>query len=104
MAGAQFFCFPSLYEGFGMPVLEAMACGTPVLCANNSSLAEIAGNAALLIDPHSEENISAGLEKLYIDETLRTELRGKGLDRIMDFSWGKSSEALYAVYKEVSGE
>jgi glycosyltransferase involved in cell wall biosynthesis len=104
MQGALFFCFPSLYEGFGLPVLEAMACGTPVLSSNNSSLAEIAGNAALLVDPLSEESIAGGLERLFLDESLLEELRKKGLERVRDFSWSKASSALYALYKEVSGE
>jgi glycosyltransferase involved in cell wall biosynthesis len=104
MKGARFFCFPSLYEGFGMPVLEAMACGTPVLSSNNSSLAEIAKDAALLVDPLSEENIAWGLERLFLDEALPAELRKKGLERVEHFSWSKAAESLYALYKEVSGE
>jgi glycosyltransferase involved in cell wall biosynthesis len=101
MAGARCFCFPSLYEGFGMPVLEAMACGTPTLTSRNSALTEVAGDAALLADAFSVESIADALEKLCFDETLRAELRQKGLERAERFSWRKAAELLHTIYKEV---
>src|SRR5207253_9529655 len=69
--GAAVFAFPSLYEGFGLPPLEALACGTAVLCANTSSLPEVVGDAALLVDPSSVAGIAAGLERLLDDHALR---------------------------------
>jgi len=100
-SAALAFLFPSLYEGFGMPVLEAMACGTPVLTSNNSSLPEVAGDAALLVDPHSTEEISQGMVRLANDASLREELRARGLDRARDFSWEQSAATTLDVYRQV---
>jgi glycosyltransferase involved in cell wall biosynthesis len=104
LAGASVFCFPSLYEGFGLPVLEAMACGVPVLTANGSALPEVAGEAALLVDPFSVEEIARGMERLCFDEPLRTALRAKGLERVKRFTWERTAAALYALYQEVADE
>jgi glycosyltransferase involved in cell wall biosynthesis len=89
LSGALAFVFPSLYEGFGMPVLEAMACGAPVLAANTSSLPEVAGDAALLVDPTDSGAIAAGLARLAGDAALRAELRERGLARAAQFTWDR---------------
>jgi glycosyltransferase involved in cell wall biosynthesis len=85
--GAEALVFPSLYEGFGLPILEAMACGTPVVTANVTAMPEIAGGAALLVDPTSVEQIAKTMERLVSDTTLRQQLRHKGLMRSAEFSW-----------------
>lgn len=87
LAGAQAFVFPSLYEGFGMPVLEAMACGTPVITSTMSSLPEVAGDAALLVDPLDTDAIARAIMRLFDDENLRTDLRWRGLARVRQFTW-----------------
>ncbi|NJK79434.1 MAG: glycosyltransferase family 4 protein [Chloroflexaceae bacterium] len=89
LSGAQAFVFPSLYEGFGMPVLEAMACGTPVLTSTISSLPEVAGEAALLVDPLSTDVIAGGLARLLNDAALRDTLRDKGLLHAARFTWAR---------------
>lgn len=89
VAGAEVFVLPSLYEGFGLPVLEAMACGTPVAAADNSSLTEIVGEAGLLFDAYSSQNLAEVLKKVLESDKLRDDLRHKGLGRVKDFSWEK---------------
>jgi glycosyltransferase involved in cell wall biosynthesis len=84
---AEALIFPSLYEGFGLPLLEAMACGTPAVTANSSALPEVAGDAALLVDPTSVEQITRAIEQLVHDGALREELREKGLARAAKFRW-----------------
>lgn len=101
MAGAKAFLFPSLYEGFGIPVIEAMACGTPVITSNTSSLPEVAGDAGLLVDPYSEEEMSRAMEKLMLDEGLCQELSAKGVDRARRFTWEHSAGILRDVYREL---
>ena len=98
---ASIFAFPSLDEGFGMPVLEAMASGVPVLTSNGSALAEIARGAALLVDPHQAEAIGAGLRQLAEDEVLRNRLIEAGTIRAANFSWDKAVESTYRVYREL---
>lgn len=85
--GAEALVFPSLYEGFGLPLLEAMACGTPVLTSNTTALPEVAGDAALLVDPTSVEQIAGAMEQIVSDTSLRRQLREKGLTRAAQFSW-----------------
>lgn len=102
--GADLFCFPSLYEGFGLPVLEAMACGTPVITSNTSSLPEVAGDAALLVDPYNVEEIATAMRRVLEDPALAQELRKKGLERAKQFTWEKTARETIAVYEKVLGE
>lgn len=101
MCGALAFVFPSIYEGFGMPPLEAMACGVPVLSSDSASLPEVTGDCAVICDAYSEESIADGLQRLYSDENLRKNLSIRGLDRAKNFTWDKSAEMLYNIYKEL---
>jgi glycosyltransferase involved in cell wall biosynthesis len=98
---ARAFVFPSLYEGFGLPPLEAMACGTPVVTSNVSSLPEIAGGAAILVDPYDPGSIADGITRAVSDDTLRAQLIARGLGRARDFSWGQSVAAIHRIYMEV---
>jgi len=94
---------PSLYEGFGLTVLEAMACGTPVVCSNAASLPEAAGDAALLVDARSPEALADALARVTHDSDLAGELRGRGLSRARAMSWTASARRLRAVYRAVAG-
>lgn len=89
--------FPSFWEGFGFPVLEAMACGTPAITSNLSSIPEVAGDAAILIDPYNIEEITAAMKNIIEDERLRSQLRAAGLARSKLFSWEKTGEATAAI-------
>jgi glycosyltransferase involved in cell wall biosynthesis len=102
-SGAEMFLYPSLYEGFGLPVLEAMACGTPVITSNLSSLPEVAGEAGILIDPLKVEEIFLAMEKLSKDKELREELQKKGLERAKLFSWKRAAKETLELYKEMLG-
>jgi glycosyltransferase involved in cell wall biosynthesis len=99
---ARAFVFPSLYEGFGLPPLEAMACGTPVVTSNVSSLPEIAGGAALLVDPYNVDAIAEGISRAVSDAALRTDLVRRGLDRARSFSWEQSVRRIHQIYLEVA--
>jgi glycosyltransferase involved in cell wall biosynthesis len=101
-AGAEALAFPSLYEGFGLPVLEAMACGTPVLTSRVSATAEIAGDAALLVDPQSIGEIRDGLRRLLADPELRQDYARRGIERASQFSWDRAAEETRAVYHRVA--
>jgi glycosyltransferase involved in cell wall biosynthesis len=100
---ARAFVFPSLYEGFGLPPLEAMACGTPVVTSNVSSLPEVAGDAALLVDPYSADAIADGIHRAVTDESLRADLIDRGLARARTFSWAQSVAKIHRIYLEVLG-
>ncbi len=95
------FVFPSLYEGFGMPPLEAMACGTPVITSNSSSLPEVVGDAAIQADPYDVNKFAEEIYDLLTDDGLREEIIGKGLKRSKKFSWDNSAEKTLKVYKEL---
>lgn len=91
LSGATALLYPSLHEGFGFPVLEAQACGTPVLCANSSSLPEVAGEAALLVNPEDTEAITVAIQRLVNDPLLRHELALAGLENVRRFTWGETA-------------
>jgi len=99
LTAAQVFVWPSLLEGFGLPPLEAMACGTPVLTSSTSSLPEVAGDAALLVDPEDEDALAGGLRMLAGDEALRAGLRAKGLTRAAHFTWARTARMTIEAYR-----
>lgn len=96
---ALFFIYPSFYEGFGLPVLEAMACGCPVITSNTSSLPEVVGEAGLLVDPSSPEHIASSMERMVTEEDLRQLLSNKGIKRSKSFSWEKTARETQKVYQ-----
>ncbi len=100
--GALALVFPSLYEGFGLPVIEAMACGTPVLTSDTTSLPEIAGDAALMVNPLSVNEITAGIERLCRDPDLREHLREKGYGRVKQFCWDDVAFKVRVVLDEMT--
>jgi len=97
--GARGFVYPSLYEGFGLPVLEAMACGVSVLASNVSSLPEVVGDASLLVDPQDVDAIAREMARLWQDEVLRRELAARGLERARSFSWERTASQTLNVYR-----
>jgi glycosyltransferase involved in cell wall biosynthesis len=99
LGGAEALVYPSLYEGFGLPLLEAMACDTPVLTSNVSALPDTAGDAALLIDPNDTEDIAAGMERLLTDTALRERLREAGSARAATFSWDETARLTAGVLR-----
>ncbi|HEX4593012.1 MAG TPA: glycosyltransferase family 1 protein, partial [Bryobacteraceae bacterium] len=101
---ASIFAFPSLDEGFGMPVIDAMARGLAVLTSNMSALPEVAGEAAWLVDPVDTTAIAAGLHRLIEDQTLRERLAQQGLERTAGFTWERTVEETWKVYRELLGQ
>jgi glycosyltransferase involved in cell wall biosynthesis len=100
-AGADLLLMPSLHEGFGLPALEAMACGTPVIASNQGSLPEVVGEAGLLVEPNDVEQIAAAAERLLTDAELRAELCKRGLERACTFTWERTARETLAVYRSV---
>ena len=99
---ASAFVFPSLYEGFGLPVLEAMSAGTPVITSNRGALAEVTGEGACLVDPLSPERLADAIERVLTDESYRRRLTKAGRDRARSFSWERTAEQTMEVYREVA--
>jgi glycosyltransferase involved in cell wall biosynthesis len=100
---AKVFVFPSLYEGFGLPPLEAMAHGTPVVTSNTSSLPEVAGNAGLLVNPENVFEIRRGLQRVLLDPVLRAQMKQRGYEQAQRFSWLSSVSRILEIYREVAG-
>ena len=99
---ASAFVFPSLYEGFGLPPLEAMASGTPVVTSNVSSLPEVVGNAAVLVNPENVFDIARGIRDVLLDERLRADLIRRGYEQVKKFSWEQTAKDVRNVYQEVA--
>ena len=102
--GAISFFFPSFYEGFGMPPLEAMACAVPVLVSFEASLPEVVGECGVYVNAYDEQSIADGIERLYTDSSLRKELSQRGFERAKQFTWEHAAQKLYLVYKELLDE
>jgi glycosyltransferase involved in cell wall biosynthesis len=102
-SGADVFCYPSLYEGFGLPPLEAMACGAPTITSNTSSLPEVVGDAALTVDPMSIEEMAGALRSLLADSTKREEYGRRALRQAALFSWDKTARLTRDAYDQVTG-
>ncbi|RMG52492.1 MAG: glycosyltransferase family 1 protein [Acidobacteria bacterium] len=100
-SGATVFVYPSIFEGFGLPVLEAMACGTPVITSNSSSLPEVVGEAGLMVDPYDEEAWARTILRVIEDRQLRNELAERSVQQAARFSWHRTAELTLAVYREV---
>ena len=97
------FVFPSLYEGFGIPLLDAMACGAPIITGTGSALPEVAGDAALYVDPHDSEPLGLAIERLVSDRELQTQLRNKGFKRVKQFTWERAAQEMLNLYRDVCG-
>jgi glycosyltransferase involved in cell wall biosynthesis len=97
---AAAFVYPSIFEGFGLPPLEAMACGTPVITSNTSSLPEVVGDAAVLIDPYDEQKLANALLRIVNDELLRVRLRKQGIEQVKKFTWRAAAEKTLQLYRE----
>jgi glycosyltransferase involved in cell wall biosynthesis len=102
--GAELFVFPTLYEGFGFPPLEAMACGTPVVSSAASSLPEVLGTAAMLVDDYDADHWAGVIARVLASPTERAELRARGLERAAGFTWKETARRTWAVYRELAGE
>jgi glycosyltransferase involved in cell wall biosynthesis len=100
--GAAAFVYPSLYEGFGLPVVEAMARGIPTITSNVSSLPEVAGSAGYLVDPSSQEDLAVAIERVLGDEALAADMRREGPKQAAQFSWDETALATIAVYRKIA--
>ncbi len=100
---AAAFVFPSLYEGFGLPPLEAMACGTPVVTSGVSSLPEVVGDAAMLVNPENVFDIARGIREVLLDERLRQRMIERGRLQVKRFSWERTAAEVLDVYRDVAG-
>lgn len=100
--GALAFVLPSLYEGFGLPAVEAMACGTPVICSNITSLPEVVGDAALLVDPTDVDSIANGLTTMVESNTLRAQFRERGANRVNTFNWQRTADATWKLLQSLT--
>lgn len=103
-SGATMFVYPSLYEGFGLPVLEAMAAGVPTVVSNRSSLPEVAGEAALLVDPEDPDALAHAIRRVLEDSGLRETLQRDGPEQARKFSWKRTAEQTWQIYRELAGE
>jgi glycosyltransferase involved in cell wall biosynthesis len=103
-SGAMVFVFPSLYEGFGIPVVEAMACGTPVISSTTTSLPEVCGDAAILVDPEQTEAIAAAMLQLVDDDALRETLQERGLERARQYTWELAAQLTWQVLEQAHAE
>ena len=99
-SGASLFVFPSLYEGFGLTPLEAMSCGTPVVCSNRTSLPEVVGDAALTVDPENVQELVTAMRRVLTDNELHADLSQRSLKQAEKFSWQKTARETLAVYEE----
>jgi len=103
LSGATAFVFPSLYEGFGLPAAEALACGTPVIASNRTSLPEVVGKGGILVEPTDAEALADAMELLLVDDALRAGLRRRALAQAARFSWGQTALETLAVYRKAVG-
>jgi glycosyltransferase involved in cell wall biosynthesis len=101
---AELFVYPSQYEGFGLPVLEAMACGVPVITSNSSSLPEVAGNSAIKIDPRDTQGLSDSIRQVLFNEKIKNTLVKRGLEQAKKFSWGKCAKETLKIYEKIYNE
>jgi glycosyltransferase involved in cell wall biosynthesis len=101
-SATKLFVYPSLYEGFGLPPLEAMACGAPVITSNTSALPEVVGDAAIVIDPHNSEELYQAMQRVLCDDQLRIRMRQQSLARAQLFSWERTAQETLGLYREVA--
>jgi len=101
---ADLFVYPSLYEGFGLPPLEAMACGTPVVTSNTSSLPEVVGDAGIMVDPMDVDALADSMHQVLTDEALQMKLKAKGISQAKEFSWEKTAQKTWKIYEQVLNE
>ena len=103
-SGAVALAYPSVYEGFGLPILEAMACGCPVICSNVASMPEVAGDAAVLFDPRNADDLAMAIDHVAGDTDARRRLIQKGFDRAASFTWRQTAERTLDVFSRVAEE